>query len=111
MKAKYGVLRTLSKLYKILGIIAGVITLLTILGLCATSVLGGTAGGIALDDPTGLVALLFGGVVGGLILSAITLIYGGAAAVTLYALGEGIELFISLEENTRRTALALEQRG
>ena len=49
--------------------------------------------------------------IGGLIVSAITLIYGGGAAVTLYAVGEGIEVFISLEENTRRTALALEQRG
>ena len=43
MDKKYTVLRTLGKIYKVLGIIGGVLTLLTILGVCATSVLGGMA--------------------------------------------------------------------
>ena len=110
MDKKYTVLRTLGKIYKVLGIIGGVLTILSVLGICATSVFGGVLGGGASNDPTGIVGILAGGVLGGLIVGTITLIYGGAAAVTLYAFGEGIELVISLEENTRKAALALEQR-
>ena len=40
MQKRYGVLRFVSGFYKVVGIIMGVLTLLSALGICATSVLG-----------------------------------------------------------------------
>jgi hypothetical protein len=110
MERKYSVLRTIGIIYKLLGIIAAGLTVLTVLGLCATSLFGGMLGSGFSQDFGGAVGNLFGGVIGGLIGSVIALIYGGGAAVTLYAFGEGIDLLISLEENTRQTAMVLQQR-
>jgi hypothetical protein len=39
------------------------------------------------------------------------LLYGGITAITTYALGEGVYLFIGLEENTRVTAELLQKQG
>ncbi len=45
-----------------------------------------------------------GGVVSGVILGLISLLYGGFAALTLYGAGELINLFISMEEHLRSLA-------
>jgi hypothetical protein len=71
MKKQYKALRIIGTIYKVFGIISGVITILIALGLCATSVLGGaTMSSLRnnLGGNTG-VAGLFGGLLGGLILS------------------------------------------
>ena len=44
------------------------------------------------------------GVVGGVIVAALGLLYGGAIGLTLYAAGDFISLLLALEENTRATA-------
>jgi hypothetical protein len=37
-------------------------------------------------------------------------VFGGGLALTLYALGEGVYLFIAIEDNTRTTVALLAQR-
>jgi len=86
-----------------------VITILSILGFCITSILGGAALG-SLGDDTGI-AGFFGSVIGALIFSVVALIYGGGFAVTLYAAGEGVYLLLALEENTRTTAMLLQRQA
>lgn len=112
MEKRYRALRLIGSVYKVLGIIMGVLTILIVLSLCVTSIFGssllnelgrqygngGTMGGA-------------GGVVLGLLMSLGAIIYGGGMAVTLYALGEGIYLLIALEENTRATALLLQKQS
>ena len=110
MERKFAALRTSGTIYKVLGIIAGVITLLVIAAFCATSVLGGAVLGDvgrqlgSSSNYGGLLSGVFGGVLG----SLVAVIYGGGFAVSLYALGEGVYLLIALEENTRATSAALQ---
>jgi hypothetical protein len=51
-----------------------------------------------------------GGVVGAVIGSLVAILYGGGLGLTLFAFGEGIDLAISLEENTRLTAMLLQRQ-
>jgi len=108
MEKQYGALRIIGTIYKVLGAIVAFLTILSILGFCATSLLGGAVLG-SLGDDTG-VAGLFGSVLGALIFSVVALIWGGSLAVTLYAAGEGVYLLLALEENTRTTAMLLQRR-
>lgn len=102
MEKRYRALRTIGTIYKVLGAIAGILTILVVLGICATSVLGGAALNQFGQDLTGLG--MFEGILGGLIFSLILVLNGGLISLTLYSLGEGIYLFLAIEENTRYTA-------
>jgi hypothetical protein len=114
MEKKFGALRFIGSLYKVIGIIVAVVTVISALGICATSVLGGAAmqdfsrqfGG---PNNNGLGML--GSAFGGLIIGLIVILNGGLLAVGLYAIGEGIYLLLSLEANTRATTALLQQRG
>jgi len=110
MERKYGALRFVGTVYKVVGIIIAVLTLLAVVGMCLFSVLGGTAmGGIGRELGRNTA---FGGflssTVGGAIGAFFTILYGGGLALTLYAIGEGIYLLLALEENTRLTAELLQ---
>jgi hypothetical protein len=113
MEQRFRVLRIISTIYKVLGGLAALLTVIIIIGGCLTSIFGGAVLGSLFNGRGGGSGLL-GGVVGGLIqafiVAVISLIYGGGAAVTLYAFGEGIELVLSLEENTRTTATLLQRQ-
>jgi hypothetical protein len=112
MKKQYKALRFIGAIYKVLGIIAGVITILIALGLCAASVMGGSTMNSMrgyLGSNAGIVGM-FGGLLGGLLLSLIAILYGGVMALTLYGAGEGVYLFLALEEHTRTTAELLQQQ-
>jgi len=108
MEKKYKALRIIGSIYKILGIIVSVITILVIIGICATSFLGGAAlenfsrelGDYGYSGSAGV----FGGLLGGFLLSIFAIINGGIIALSLFGIGEGIYVFISIEENTRTTA-------
>jgi len=108
MEKHFRVLRLIGTIYKIVGIVVGAFTILSALGICVTSVVGGTAFENILQglNPngggTGLGIL--GGVLGGVIASLIIIIGGGIYAISIYALGEAVYLLIAMEENTRRTA-------
>ncbi len=107
MEKRYTALRIIATVYKVLGIITGAITLLAVLGICASSLLGGAMldrfNDLGRSGPWGL----FSGAMGGLIAGLAGIVYGGGLALTLYAAGEGISLLIALEENTRATATYL----
>ncbi len=110
MQKRYGVLRFISGFYKVIGIIVGVITIISALGICATSVLGTSLlGGITQNfNQSGIpFALGASSVVAGIISALFTIIGGALGALAFYAFGELISLFISLEENTRNTASLL----
>jgi hypothetical protein len=111
MEKRFKVLRFIGSVYKIVGIIIGAITILSALGFCVTSILGGPALESALQslNPNGGGQGLgiLGGVVGGVILSLVIILIGGIYAVTIYALGEAVYLLIALEENTHLTAAML----
>jgi hypothetical protein len=109
MERRYMALRIVGTIYKVLGAMVAVITVLVILGFCATGLLGGSALG-SLDTDSGVAGLL-GGALGALILSIVALIYGGGLAITLYAAGEGVYLLLALEENTRTTASLLQRQS
>ncbi len=113
MEQRYRALRIVGSIYKILGGIAGIITLLFVVTICASSVLGGAAlnsFGREIGDGSGFGGL-FSGVVGGAILSTLAILYGGTITVTLYGFGEAIYLLLALEENTRTMALILRSQA
>ena len=110
MEKRYRVLRVIGSIYKVLAVIVAGITLLSILGLCATSILGGVGRAAFLRGGLGPIGGMFGGIVGALIVTVVGIIYGGAISLTLYAFGEGIDLMLALEENTRITAMALQHQ-
>ncbi len=111
MQTEFGVLRFISGFYKVVGIIVGVLTILSALGICATSVLGSSAlTGLNQDLQSSGLPFLVSGVFAGIIGAIGTIIGGALAALGLYAFGELISLLISLEENTRATAAALQTR-
>jgi hypothetical protein len=52
-----------------------------------------------------------GGPLGGILSGLVILITLGIAAITQYAIGEAIYLFLSIEENTRATAAFLARQN
>ena len=113
MQKKYGVLRFISGFYKIVGIIVGVLALLSGLGICATSVFGTSllSGlGQSMQNSGMPLALGAGGVVAGIISALVAMLGGAITALGLYAVGELISLLISMEENTRATAALMQYR-
>jgi hypothetical protein len=118
MEKRFKALRFVGSLYKVVGIISGAITAISAIGFCIFSILSGSlldsvlnsvssSGGGNSAGPAGL----FSGILGGLIVGGIILVYGGIAAITLYAAGEGIYLFLAIEENTRTATSLLQQRS
>ncbi len=108
MEKRYAALRIVGTIYRVLGGLVALVTVLMALVLCLSIMVGGASlGSLGSDEAF---AGVFGGVVGGLIISAVMVLYGGAVAVTLFAVGEGIYLLIAVEENTRATAAALLRR-
>jgi hypothetical protein len=111
MEKKYKILRIAGTIYRILGVITLIFTIISVIGICATSVLGGSAlGAFAKQYGNGSAgAGLLSGFVGGALISVFVILYGGITSITLFAFGEGISLLITVEENTRKTALLLKK--
>ena len=112
MEKKFSVLRFFGTLNKVLGVIVGIITLLLVLGLCATSIFGTAAIdniGSMYGVDTGYINL-FGGVIGGIMISAVAILIGGTKALLLYVIGETVHLFLAMEENTRAAVLLLDRQ-
>jgi hypothetical protein len=113
MERRYHALRTIANIYRVLGYIVLVLTILAVLAICGLSVASGTifesvSQEIGINSNGSGVA---GGIVGGLFVSFLALIYGGIISISLIAFGEGIYLLISIEENTRKTALLVENQN
>ena len=114
MERRYRALRTIANIYRVLGYIVAVLTILSILAICGLSVIGGAGlQSVSRDLDLGInsrASGIAGSIVGGLLLSLVVLIYGGIVAISLIAFGEGIYLLIAVEENTRKTALLLQNQ-
>lgn len=113
MEERYRALRIIGMVYKVLGLLAAIATLMIVLSICATSVLGGAALGSLTREFGGgggfggFLSSALGGVVGVIL----TILYGGGFAITMYGFGEGVYLLIALEENTRKMAEHLTQKS
>lgn len=106
MEKRYGALRFIGTVYKILGIIILVLAILGALGACA----GVLIGGASFADParnSNLPLPFLSGVVGGIFAAIFALIWGGVVGLALIAFGDFISLMLSVEENTRTTATLL----
>jgi hypothetical protein len=101
MEKKFRTLRAISFIYKLLGILSILTTGLVVVVLLLGNVLSRYASGNYLSSAEAIV-----GSVG---LAIGMLVYGGGISITFYALGEGVELMIALEENSRATAIALQR--
>jgi hypothetical protein len=89
----------------VLKILAWIVLLFGILGAAASLVLG-----FSLSGQEGLFGLDLAGPLGAVAMFIAVLIVGIFNFLALYASGEAIFAFLSLEENTRRTAYILQQQ-
>ncbi|NPV41542.1 MAG: hypothetical protein HPY72_09420 [Anaerolineae bacterium] len=101
MKKRFGVLRALSTVLKILGVVAAVCAVLGSLIALVVSFSGGDMfEAMGLDETSGVFVGLFGAIM--------VLVFGLLYAVLLYGYGEFLMLMISIEDNTLRTVTLLE---
>lgn len=101
MKKRFGVLRVLSSILKILGIVTAALAVLGGLIAFVMSFAGGDMFQAMGIDSTG-------GVLAGLMGAFIIVVAGALYAVFLYGYGELLMLLISMEENTFKTVKLLE---
>ncbi len=101
MEKRYTALRIIATLYKIVGVIMGV---LTILGVVFT-VIAQPAIDLGFGKPSGGLILLMT-----IVIAVVVLLAGGLAALGVFAVGDLVSLLINIEENTRFTALLMRDR-
>ena len=102
MKKRFGVLRVLSSILKILGIVTAALAVLGGLITFVISFAGGDMFSAMGIDTTG-------GVLAGLMLAFGIIVIGALYALFLYGYGELLMLLISMEENTFKTVQLLEE--
>jgi len=101
MKSRFGVLRILATILKVLGIITAALSVLGALGTLIASFAGGNLWSMLGYDAN---AGFFVGLVG----SFGILILGALYAIVMYGYGELLMLMISMEDNTFKTVKLLE---
>jgi hypothetical protein len=101
---KYAALRTIASIFKILGIISGVTTILLSLGSCLFFGFVGTSMNAIMYNMTGSSGDSAATIIAGIITGLIVLIYGGFSALLIYGSGELIYVLLDMEQNTRETA-------
>ncbi len=104
MEKKYTILRVIATLYKIVGVLVGLGTILAVFFQII-----GTAAGTTFLRQYG-VDLGASGPVVVFISAVVSLIAGALTALGIFAIGEAIYVLINLEENTRFTAILLRDR-
>jgi hypothetical protein len=105
MQKKFGVLRFAASVFKVLGIVAAIFAVIA----CGLTVAAAAAGPQLVSSVIGsgnYVDMGSGGTVAGLFGAFLVLAGGLITALCLFALGELIDLFVAMEENTRVAALA-----
>ncbi|MEW6092672.1 MAG: hypothetical protein AB1531_01790 [Chloroflexota bacterium] len=113
MEKRYKVLRFIGSLYKVVGIILGIVTIIGALGSCVMSIFSGSMLDILSTNygySSGAGGLL-SGLLGGVIFGGMLLLYGGITSTAIYAFGELLYLLIDMEENTRATTILLNRRS
>jgi hypothetical protein len=110
MEKRFRALRFIGTLYKILAWISLVGSILFSLFL----VIGGVAGGLGAasgQGDNGMLGLPIAGAVGGILGGVVAMLVGLLYFLLLYAISEAIYVVLSIEENTRMTAVALSGRS
>jgi ABC-type long-subunit fatty acid transport system fused permease/ATPase subunit len=102
MDRRFTALRIIGTIFKIL---AWISLIFGLLGAIALLVLGFT-----LSGPQAFLGLDLGGPMAGIALFVVILVISVFSFLSLYAMGESVYLFLSIEENTRRTAYILQQQ-
>ncbi len=111
MVKKYKALRLVGTIYKIIGAIILVVTIIGAAGACISGLLGGAllsgfANQLSLNpSPTDSGGMAVVGIVSGFAI----LLWGLVVGITTYAMGEGVYLLIDIEENTRVSATLLQK--
>jgi hypothetical protein len=113
MEPRFRALRTIASIFRVVGYIILVLTILAALGVCGASVIGGSLFestsrqfGVS-STGAGFLSGLFGGLLAGVLV----ILYGGLLALSFVAFGEGIYLLLGIEENTRKTTYLLENQA
>lgn len=96
MDRRFTALRVIGTVFKILAWITLVLGLITAVGMLIL--------GFTLDGQEGLLGLDFGGSFAGVAMFVVFVIIAVFSFVSLYAIGEAVYLFLSIEESTRRIA-------
>jgi len=110
MERRYKALRALGRIYQIIGIIIGILTVVAIIAGCVGIVIGGVGlNRFSREFGSLMPGAMVGSTVAGLVGLVLAVLYGGIAALTLYAIGEAIFVLLAMEENTRATANLLRQ--
>src|SRR5438105_4239424 len=108
MEKRYGVLRFIGTIFKLLGVIILILAILSSLGACVGALTGATAFTNAARESPVLAAA---GPIGFFIVAVLALLYGVTLGMGLFAFGDFISLMLSIEENTRATSALLRGQG
>ncbi|MHB1340102.1 MAG: hypothetical protein ACYCYG_14995 [Bellilinea sp.] len=111
MTKKFGFLRFIAGVYKVIGFILLAGAVLGAIAVLLTGILGGAALG-GLGDDFGLQGVApVEGILSGIVGAVVIFIGLGLAAVCQFAISEAIMVFLAIEENTRATAGLLARQG
>jgi lipopolysaccharide export LptBFGC system permease protein LptF len=102
MDRRFTALRVIGTIFKILAWIALIIGLLAAIGALVL--------GFVMDNQFGATGLGVGGPLAGIALFIAILVFAILEFLFLYATGEFLYLFLSIEENSRRTAFFMQQQ-
>ena len=102
MKKRFGVLRTIANVLKVLGVVIAALSLLGALVTIVMSFAGGQIWSmIGYDADSGFYI--------GIVMALAEIEFGALYALILYGYGELILLLLSLEENTHKTAILMDK--
>ena len=102
MDRRFTALRVIGTVFKILAWISLILGVIAAIGMLIM--------GFTLSGQEGLLGLELGSSLAGIALFVVLLIVAVFGFLTLYAIGESVYLFLSIEENTRRTAYLTQQQ-
>ena len=102
MDRRFTSLRVIGTIFKILAWISLILGLISAVGLLIL--------GLTLSGDPGLLGLGLSGPLAGLAMFVALTIIAVFGFLTLYAIGESVYLFLSIEENTRRAAILAQQQ-
>ncbi|HVO41625.1 MAG TPA: hypothetical protein VMT34_03325 [Aggregatilineales bacterium] len=102
IETRYQALRTISAIYKLAAVLIGIAAVLAALGVIITG-----ANSASYSNSFGYGGA---GAIGSLLAGALVLVGGLLTAIFVYAFANILDLLLSMEENTRLTALLLQQQ-
>jgi ABC-type long-subunit fatty acid transport system fused permease/ATPase subunit len=102
MDRRFTALRIIGTVFKILAWISLIFGLLGAIGMLVL--------GLTLSGQQALFGLDLGGTMAGIAMFVVVLVISIFGFLSLYAIGESVYLFLSIEENTRRTAYIIQQQ-